>query len=564
MFIKTTRSKQGEKTYVNHYLAESYWDPDKQAPRNRNLVSLDDLPEDVIETLRRVLSDDYEVVNPSEFSIRNGDSLRGAGSVALWRAWEKTNMDRVLKKFSDKQIQSIKTMVFSRITDPCSKLALKQRMADHILSRLYSKTRLNEDTLYEVMDGLYEQFEEIQNKLQTIHHNEQNRLILYDTTSTYFEGTQAEPGEYGHSKDHRWDRYQIIVGMVTDKKGLPMAVRVWRGNTHDASTVNESIEILRNEFDLKQVVFVGDSGMYGEDQLEDIEEASYDYIVSLAYKKQKKRLSQLAPEQLELFDEKGHYEWNEGNTRYVGCHSEAKKKRAQSRRKQALNKAREKLNRLGETVRKGRYYHKMRLYEKTQGILKKHGVADVLTVDIQPLENGLGDEENGLFKLDVEVDQLALEQRKTLEGKYILQTSLSREEKPAAVVESDYRRLQNVERGFRHIKSYLKIRPIHHRLEKRIKAHVLICFLAYFMVKWMELQLREQGETREVEMLIRRWDQLRLVNTRVSFEGVDVEEYRWCRGERGKQIIGEMKEVGWWQSVNSYKHSITKQLKKPS
>jgi len=564
MFVKTVRSKQGDTTYVNHYLAESYWDHDKRAPRNRNLLSLKGLGEQAVETLKKAFSEEYTLIDESAVDLRCGDALRGAGSLALWRAWQKTGMDRVLSKLTDKQRQSVKAMVFSRILNPCSRLALKQQMGDHLLSRLYSKTRLDEDTLYEVMDRVYEQFEGIQDQLNTAHESPSHTLMLYDTTSTYFEGTQAEPGEYGHSKDHRWDRYQIIVGLVCDGQGLPVAVRVWPGNTHDGATVNKSIQMLSEKFGLEQVVFVGDSGMYGTEQIEQIQQAGYGYIVALAYQKKRQQLLDLAPQQLELFDQQGFYQWEHGGQRYVGYHSRSRQKRAKARRIKAMKDARETLEALGQTARSGRYYHKMRLHEKARGILSRHGVADLLSLNITALEEGLGDRQKGLFDLEVCTDQLGLDQRKALEGKYILQTSLPRKDYSPKQLDKAYRSLQQVEDGFRHIKSYLKIRPIYHRLQRRINAHVLICFLAYFLVKWMQIRLREQGERRQVEPLLRRWDQLRLVCTQLSVATETTSQYQWCRGERGEQIIDELKQVGWWQSVNAYKHSITNRLQADS
>lgn len=226
VFVKTTTSKQDGKTYKNHYIAESYWDKQIKAPRNRNLANISDLPEEVINKIKKALSDDTTLLSEEEICLGTGDALRGAGQLALWRAWEKAGMDRALSGLSEKQINSVKGMVFSRICDPCSKRALQERMGDTFLARACTQNRLDEDTLYEVMDLLAANFSNIQQNLRETHKNGETRLLLYDTTSTYFEGTRAEPGEYGHSKDKRWDRYQIIVGIVTDKNGLPLAVEV--------------------------------------------------------------------------------------------------------------------------------------------------------------------------------------------------------------------------------------------------------------------------------------------------------------------------------------------------
>lgn len=559
MYVKTTTSHQNGKTYKNHYIAESYWDKDKQAPRNRNLANISDLPEEVIEQIKHLLSDEYELVSEDGVTVTTGDALCGAGQMALWRGWKKAQMDKILSAFSEKQIQSIKAMVFSRIVDPCSKLALKDHMADSFLARLFTKNRLDEDTLYEVMDKLEENFQSIQNRLRDLHQPEDPTLLLYDTTSTYFEGVCADEGEYGHSKDKRWDRYQIIVGVVTNQKGLPLAVEVFTGSTHDASTINDRIETLREEFGFTEVTFVGDSGTYGTDNIQTLRDAEFDYILSLAWKKQKKMLLELAPRQLKLFDKTGYHQWEEGDTRFVGCHSEAEKRRAQSRRKNAMKEARDQIKKWAQTAQKGAYYTPQRLREKVRQLLEKKGVKDLFVISINSLEEG-EEEEKRRLSLEYDIDRIALRERKVLEGKYILQTTLSKEEKSAQQIEDDYKRLQEVERGFRHIKSYLKIRPIYHWRDRRVRAHVLICFLAYFLVKWMEGHLREAGEGREVERVIRKWDQLKLVHHRVRFDGYESGDWSWSRGEVGEEVVDQIKEVGWWQSIQSYKHSITKQL----
>lgn len=558
-FIKETGRSQNGNEYRYKYIVESYRDDDGN-PTHDYLANLSDVPEEIVENIRAALNEDNTIVDTDELEIESGDSLRGGGQLALYRAWEKADLDRAFPNLSEKQISSIKAMVFSRITNPCSKRAIKEEMADTFLARSLTKNRLDEDTLYGVMDTLSDRFQDIQEQLRKTHQQNDPRLLLYDTTSTFFEGTEAEPGEYGHSKDKRWDRYQIIIGVVTNQDGLPLAVEVWKGNKNDADTIEGRIEVLRDRFGFEKVTFVSDSGTYSTENIEALEENGYDYIVSLAWRSQKKRLSGMAPAQLKLFDKQGFYQWKEKGTRYVGCESEAEKKRARNRRLSAMKTARDELDRLRETASSGSYYTKLRLYEKIQTMLKREGVADLFVVSIDPIPADADEEEKCPQKLEYDLDLIALRKRRALEGKYVLETSIPEEDGPPEQIESDYKRLQHVERGFRHIKNYLSIRPIYHRLERRIRAHVLICFLAYFLVKWMEIQLREEGEDREVERLIQRWDQLRLVKNKLSFRDFDKEEWAWTQGQRGNEIVQELKEVGWWQSMQGYKRSITDSL----
>lgn len=559
MFVKTTVKKVGDKTYRYKHLVRSYRD-EQGVPRHEYLLNLSQFPAKITRRIEGALDEETVLVNKDSLQVENGDCLRGGGQLALWRAWEVANFPHILSSLTPKQRQSTQAMVLARITDPSSKRALKERIADTFLSRLFSKNRLDEDTLYEVMDTLYEHFYSIQEKLRSTNHQQDTVLLLYDTTSTYFEGRCAQPGEHGHSKDKRWDRYQIIIGLVANQEGMPLAVEVWPGNTHDADTVNDRIEHLRHTFHIQKAIFVSDSGTYSQENMEHISEAGYDYIASLAWRKQKKKLEELAPKQLNLFDQRGYYQWQEQDKRFVGCHSESEKIRQRNRRQRAMKKAQEKLDDLKKTARKGRYYHKLRLYEKATGILKKLGVNDIFCLEIKPLEEIDSDKEKCRLELNWEVDMIALKQRKDLEGKYILETSLTGEEKTPADIENSYKELQKVERGFRHIKSFLAIRPIYHRLERRIKAHVLICFLAYYLVKWMEINLRANGEGKEVERVIDIWDRLKLVKNKLKVGDMVIEQYNWSRGRLGEEVIQEMKRVGWWRSIQAYKCSVTKKI----
>jgi len=558
-FIKETGRTVDGKEYRYQHLVRSYKDEDG-VTRHEYLLNLSDAPDDIVQILKAGLDEDKAIVDQNQLQVNIGDALRGGGQIALWRAWEKLDMDQLFDAFTDKQIPSIKTMVFSRITDPCSKLALSDEMADTFLSKLYSDNRLDEDTLYGVMDGLADSFYNIQQNLNQQRDDRELELLLYDTTSTYFEGTEAENGEYGHSKDKRWDRYQVIIGVVTDREGVPVGVEVWPGNTHDASTINDRIETLRDQFGFEEVTFVGDSGTYGTENIETIKDAGFDYILSLAYQKQRKMLTDLAPAQRKLFDEQGVFELEQDGTRYVGCHSEGRCRRARGRRLDAMKSARDQLDHLAETAAKGTYYTKQRLTEKIGQMLKEKGVRDLFSVSIQRKEEVCAGEKCRL-DLDYALDLIALRQRRALEGKYILETSLAEKEASGEQIESEYKQLQNVERGFRHIKSYLNIRPVYHRLERRIRAHVLICFLAYYMVKWIEQQLREEGVTEEVERVINRWDQLKLVRNRLEVEDYVHEEPVWSRGEVGERIVDEIKEVGWWRSMEGYKRGIKNSMK---
>jgi transposase len=554
VFIKKAWSTYKGKRSVQYHVAESYRDPETGNPKHHLIANVTALPQHAIESLRQSLRTG-QAVSSSDVEVRTGDGLRGAGILAAYRAWRQKDMDSVLGDMTSAQKQSALAMVLQRIFDPGSKLSLKRRFRNTILSKLLSEKRLDEDVLYEVMDELHKRFYEIQERLAGKRESCAT-LCLYDITSTYFEGTEAEEGEYGLSRDKRWDRYQIVIGLVCDEKGLPVAIEVWPGNTADRTTVANRVKALREQFGIESAVFVGDGGMYSQANIEQIEEHGLDYILHVDWHTQRKQLESLTPVQMELLDERGVVEWIEGDNRYIGCVSEHKRARAAKRREKGMLKAEQDLAQLAETAKNGSYYSWTRCREKVNQILRYRGVSGLWQVSIEPLEQGTDPETKTRLELSFAADEESIARKQMSEGKYVLRTSLSPESTTAEQVDYYYHELQKAERAFRHIKSFLKIRPVYHWLKRRIRAHVLICFLAYYLVKWMEIELREKGIGREIELLLREWDQLLLVQQHVIVGEHETKEWQWSLGEIGLEIQKEIKQLGWWHSLEAHRRSL--------
>jgi len=556
MFVKKSWNPNAKTIRYQYHIAEGYWDRESKQARHRLLMNITKLPKHVIEAIDQSLKMGETVVG-GEVKLSAGDSVRGAGLLAIYRAWRQEGMDKILEDLTKAERESMLAMVAQRILEPASKLSLKRQFRNTLLGKLFSKKRLDEDELYRVMDVLHNNFYRVQKRLQR--RNEAAPVLyLYDVTSTYFEGRKAEDGEYGYSRDKRWDRHQVVVGLVCTGEGVPVAVEVWPGSTADKSTVVTQVKLLKEEFGIKKAVFVGDKGMYSETAIEKIEEAGFDYILSMEWRKQRKKLERLAPEQLSLFDRVGVVEWEEGGVRYVGCASEFRQKRAAGRREAGMEKAHQGLAKLAKTATRGRYYSWVRLREKTNELLKANGVHGLWKTVITPIDKMQSPEEKTRLHLIFEPDEDAVKRRELIEGKYVLETSLSSVEYPPKKVKESYNSLQNVERAFRHIKSYLKIRPINHHKRRRVRAHVLICFFAYYLVKKMELELRAQGETREVESLLRSWEELRLSEFHLKVGKHSRREWQWSLGEVGRQIKKEIDDLGWWRSIEAHRHSLMK------
>lgn len=560
MFVKKSWNTRSPNPKPHYSLVESFRDPETGRPRHRTLMNLSLFPLEVIHLIDQSLRG-RTFIDLDELAINQGDCLRGAGTLAVLRAWDREDFAGLLDEFTPAQKQSMLAMVVQRILHPGSKLSLKGRFRDTLMARSWSQKRLDEDELYHVMDILHEHFYDVQERLYA-RRGQSPLLCLYDITSTYFEGTHAEDGAYGHCRDKRWDRYQIVIGLVCDEEGVPLAIEVWPGNTADKTTVVDRITVLKQRFGIEAAVFVGDAGMYTQANVEALESLGFDYILRVDWQTERSQLEALAPEQLDLLDRYGIAEWEEEGVRYVGCLSQPKRLRAKRRREAGMVEVNGKLEALSRTASRGKYYSWTRLREKVNDILQAAGVKDLWQVDISYLDEDPGSpEKKARLQLMFSPDEAAIQRREYIEGVYILRTSVAAGRYEAWKIDEEYRRLQKAGRTFRHIKSSLEIRPIYHYLRRRVRAHVLICFLAYYLVKIMEIELRAKGVTEEVEPLLRRWDQLEVVETRLEVRGKVVRtEWNWSLGDNGAAMREEISTVGWWRSVDAYRRSLTRSL----
>lgn len=209
----------------------------------------------------------------------------------------------------------------------------------------------------------------------------------------------------------------------------------------------------------------------------------------------------------------------------------------------------------------GKYYSWTRLRERVNALLGNAGVKDLWRVNITYRDQDPGSpEKKARLQMTYAPDEQAIERRAILEGLYVLRTSLAAASRGAQAVDEEYRRLQKAERAFRHIKSYLNIRPVYHYGDRRVRAHVLICFLAYYLVKKMELAMRAAGESREVELVLRLWDQLKVSEVAVEAGKYRRHEWQWSLGELGSKIRDEIETLGWWKSLDAHFRSLGKRL----
>lgn len=455
--------------------------------RNRTLANLSDWPAEKIEALRQVLKGDAALGPPLPEAFDVIRSLPHGHVAAVLAMMKQLGVDALLDPRTTRARQCVLAMIANRILEPGSKLstarALDAETRHSTLSEELKLERVYEDDLYEAMDWLLPRQAQIEADLAQRHLSE-GTLVLYDVTSTYFEGHTCPLANYGHSRDERRHNPQIVFGLLCNSQGCPVAVEVFEGNTADPKTLATQLAKLRDRFHLTRLVLVGDRGMLTEKRIEEelrpIE--GLDWITALRAPQIQKLASDGAL-QLSLFDQRDLAEITHPDypdERLVVCRNPLLADERKRKREELIQAAEKKLHAIVAATKRQRQPLKdvsqisFRI-GKELGPLK---VSKYFRWELLP--QGLA----------VERDEKRIQIDAALDGVYVLRTSVKAEQSTTEQTVLSYKRLAAVERAFRSVKSVdLQVRPIHHRLADRVKAHVFICMLAYYVEWHMRRQL---------------------------------------------------------------------------
>ena len=465
-------------------LRESYREGGKV--KSRTLANISDWPEAKIESLRRVLAGETLVPLEAErFEIAR--ALAHGHVAAALGTVRRLGLDKMLPKGPDRRARLILAMIVARIVEPAAKLAtarqLSEATAAHSLGAVLGLGEVDEDELYAALDLLGRSQASVEKALAK-RHLEDGVLVLYDVTSSYLEGRRCELAQFGYSRDHRGDRPQIVFGLMCTPEGCPVAVEVFEGNLGDPRTLADQVRKLRTRFRLKRVVLVGDRGMITKARIDaDLKPAGLDWITALRAPAIKALAAEGGPLQLSLFDERDMAEIVSDDypgERLVVCRNpELAAERARKRVEllEATETALVKIRAMTEKKRNPlRGQDKIAL--KVGAVLDRRHVAKHF--DLAVTETGL--------TWSRKAEAIAAEA--ALDGVYVIRSSLPGNSFPAAALVLAYKGLSHAERGFRDIKSGdLDVRPIHHRRAHRVRAHVFLCMLAYYVVWNMKRHL---------------------------------------------------------------------------
>ena len=458
-------------------LRESYRDAGKV--RKRTLANLSKWPPALIEGLRVLLKGGIAVADlTTAFDIIRS---RPHGHVAAVLATlRKLRLDRTLAATASPERERAIALIVARILAPGSKLATARGLAagtarDSLAEALGIET-VNEDELYAAMDWLLERQGVIEQRLAKRHLSD-GALVLYDVTSTYLEGRCCPLARRGYSRDGKRGKLQIVFGLLCNRDGCPVAVAVFEGNTADPSTVGAHIEKLRRRFALARVVLVGDRGMLTEARIrEEVAPAGLDWVSALRAPAIRELLHSGAV-QRSMFDETDLAEVRcdaYPGERLIVCRN-VRLAEERARKREALLQATEALLApiVAATAReKRRLKGKERIALRVGKIIGKYKMAKHFELDITETA----------FAYQRKADAIAAEA--ALDGLYIVRTSVPATELDAEQTVRAYKGLSVVERAFRSLKTVdLKVRPIYHYAAERVRAHVFLCMLAYY-VEW--------------------------------------------------------------------------------
>jgi hypothetical protein len=499
VFVQTTTSsRKGGKIYVSYLVRESFRTP--AGPRSRTVCNITGLPADTRDLIAASLKG-QRFVAACELQLH--EALDYGGLVVLNDAWSRFGLEELLADIgSPRQRGLLKAVIYSRLLFPCAKLSLAQKAQGTWLAAacgLDPQESFNEDDIYAAMDQLNGQWVNLEKQLYQRAFPQAVRLVLYDLTSVYFEGDGPEHlARYGHSRDHRSDRPQIILAVATDAEGLPLHLSILRGNRNDTQTLQGLLQVLRRRFAIREATFVFDGGMSSHLNLEALDHASLGYVTRLSAATLQSLIAQWPAErQLELGDRQQLIEITQEAKRYVMAGGPWRQQRDQERRQSRIAKAQAELKRLAAVRRKR--VDPQKLASQVGRTLQRLKAHKYFSYQVDP---------RGQLQWELKTE--LIEQEALQDGWYLLHTNEPVEKCSREQVLGHYKGLLDVEEAFCELKSYLEVRPVHHRRPDRVINHVRLCFLAYWLSARLGGEWRARGETEEVPRVLRHLQTIRL------------------------------------------------------
>ena len=511
-------------------LRESYRQDGKV--KKRTLANLSKWPDQLVEGLRTLLKGG--VALPSLEAAFEILRARPHGHVAaVLGAARSLGIERLLDRRPSRERALALAMIAARILEPRSKLATARGLASetmsHTLGEELGVQEASADELYGAMDWLLERQPRIERTLAR-RHLEDGSLVLYDVTSVYFEGRKCTLARHGYSRDKKRGKVQIVFGLLCSRDGCPVAVEVFEGNTADPTTLNAQVQKLRDRFSLERIVMVSDRGLITDARIrEDLDPAGLSWISALRAPAIR-TLAQEGHLQLSLFDQRKMAEISVPELypkeRLVVCRNPLLAEERGRKRQELLESTERKLDAVVAATRrkKNPLRGKDAIAVRADRALGAYKVGKHFEVKIE--EDGFQYRRN----------EARIAEEAALDGFYVIRTNVPEDELPTADAVRAYKSLSRVERAFRSYKSVdLKVRPVHHRLASRVRAHVFLCMLAYYVewhMRWtlapllFDDQRRDDQRESPVDPARRSHEAMAKANSRRTPDGLPVHSFQ--------------------------------------
>ena len=447
--------------------------------RNRTIANLSHWPAAQIEALRQVLKGETPSAAAAAFDITR--SRPHGHAAAVLGIIEQLGLPVLLDESDSRLRRAVLALIASRVLEPGSKLAtsraLREETCHSTLGESLHLGTINEDDLYAAMDWLGERQATLENALAA-RHLEAGTLVLYDLTSTYFEGRHCPLAQYGYSRDERRSNLQIVFGLLCNGQGCPVAVEVFEGNTADAKTVAAQVKKLRERFQLERIILVGDRGTLTQKRIEEDlrEHEGLQWITALRTPQIQALVAQ-GTIQMSFFDEQDLAEITHHNypgERLIVCRNPLLATERARKRQELIAVAEKRLKEIEAATKRPR--RAVRGADKISYLVGRA----LATSKVEKYFRWTATD----TELNWERDMERIQRDAALDGIYVLRTNVATEQLDHEQTVLAYKRLATIERAFRSLKSVdLKVRPIHHRLPERVRAHVFLAMLAYY-VEW--------------------------------------------------------------------------------
>jgi hypothetical protein len=469
MHVSTTTRRSGDNEYTATLLRRSYRQDGKV--KKETLANLSHLPPEAIDAIRRVLAGETLVNAEDAFEIER--SLPAGHVNAALAMARRLELPKLLDRSACRERDLCMAMILGRAICPGSKLETIRTLSQSTLASELGVHSADEDDLYLAMDWLLERQDRIEDRLAA-RHLADGEMVLYDVSSSYFEGRTCPLAKRGYSRDGKSGLPQIIYGLLCDNDGRPVAVQVFSGELHDDKTLPAQVTKLKDRFDLSRVIVVADRGMVTKANIELLSSTDgVDWITALKAPTIKK-LARSGVFQPSLFDEQNLGEITDADAfpgeRLIVCRNPLVGAQRARTREELLAATETDLVAIAHRVDHGTLLGADLIGLAVGPALKRYRMRKHFQIEIT----------DTTFTYTRDTAGIAAEA--ALDGFYILRTSLTENDVTAGDVVRAYKNLEQAERAFGSLKGPdLQIRPIHHRLEDRVRAHVLICMLAYYL-----------------------------------------------------------------------------------